>query len=60
MRYHEAFGSIVETFNENGVFNGFVNHDANFYIVPHMLQDTYRLIQTILKEAFEISARKIS
>lgn len=40
MRYHEAFGSTIKAFKKNGVFNGFVNRDANFYIVPHLLQDT--------------------
>lgn len=39
MRYHEAFGSTIKAFKKNGVFNGFVNRDANFYIVPHLLQD---------------------
>lgn len=40
LRYHEAFGSTIRAFKKHGVFNGFVNRDANFYIVPHMLQDT--------------------
>lgn len=40
LRYHGAFGSTIKAFKKYGVFNGFVNRDANFYIVPHMLQDT--------------------
>ncbi len=39
-RYHEAFGITAKDFKKLGVFNGFVDRDANFYIVPHMLQDS--------------------
>lgn len=40
LRYHEVFKSTIRTFKKHGVFNGFVDRDANFYIVPHLLQNT--------------------
>jgi len=40
MRYHEAFDIPSKIFKDLGVFNGFIGHDAKFYIVPHMLENT--------------------
>lgn len=40
LRYHEVFGTTAKAFTDEGIFNGFAGRDANFYIVPHLLQDT--------------------
>lgn len=40
LRYHEAFGTTTKALRGLGVFNGFVGRDAEFYIVPHLLQET--------------------
>jgi len=38
IQYSEAFGVVSRDFKILGVFNGFVNKDANFYIAPHMIE----------------------
>ena len=39
IRYSKFFNLPNEIFGKYGIFNGFVDKDANFYVVPHLLQE---------------------
>ena len=40
IRYSDAFHVSADVFKRHGVFNGFVNRDANFYIAPLLVKDS--------------------
>ena len=39
VRYHEAFGKTAKDLKKLGIYNGFIDRDSEFYVLPHLFED---------------------
>ncbi len=62
IRYHEALGLASKDIKSKDIFNGFIDRDAEFYVMPHLLEgieidelkDSYAKYKSFFENIFNI------